>query len=85
LLNCNEGAREGILDCADRLGNICFVRDRIQTVVGSHNYQNFDKIAETALVEESAIALRIDRYRVEGTSTQTCGNCGELGRASNKY
>jgi len=26
LLNCNEGAREGILDLADRLRNICFIQ-----------------------------------------------------------
>ena len=26
LLNCNEGAREGILDLSDRLRNICFVQ-----------------------------------------------------------
>ena len=35
LLNCNDGAREGILDLADRLRNICFMQglasDRIQT------------------------------------------------------
>jgi len=37
LLNCSEGAREGILDLADRLHNICFIQglesDRIQTIV----------------------------------------------------
>jgi hypothetical protein len=26
LLNCNEVAREGILDLADRLRNICFIQ-----------------------------------------------------------
>jgi hypothetical protein len=59
LLDCSEGAKEGILDLADRLRNICFVQglasDRIQTIVRSRNYRNFDEIAETALVEESAI------------------------------
>ena len=59
LLNCNEGAREGILDLADRLGNVCFIQGlashRIQTIVRSRKYQNFDEIAETALVEEGAI------------------------------
>jgi len=49
----------------------------------SRNYQNFDEIVETALVEESAIASRQYRYRLEGTSTQKCGNCGKLGHASN--
>ena len=62
LLNCSEGAREGILDLSDRLRNICFVQglgsDRIQTIVRSRNYRNFDEIAETALVEESAITSR---------------------------
>ena len=56
LLNCREGAREGILDLPDRLRNICFIQglasDRIQTIVRSRNYQNFDEIAQTALVEE---------------------------------
>jgi len=69
LLNCSEGAREGILDLSDRLRNICFVQglasDRIQTIVRSRNYQSFDEIAETALVEESAVASKQDRYRAE--------------------
>lgn len=55
LLNCNDGAREGILDLSDRLRNICFVQglasDRIQTIVISRNYGDFDEIVETALVE----------------------------------
>ena len=63
--------------------NFCLIQglasDRIETKVRSRNYQNFDKIAETALVEESAIASRLDRDRVEGTSTPKCGNCGKLG------
>ena len=83
LLNCNDGAREGILDLADRLRNICFIQglasDRIQTIVRSRNYQTFDEIAETALVEESAIESRLDMYRWEGTSTQKCGKCGKHG------
>jgi hypothetical protein len=69
LLNCSEGAREGILDLSDRLRNVCFVQglasDRIQTIVRSRNYQNFDEIAETALVEESAITSKQERYRSE--------------------
>jgi len=58
--------------------------DGIQTIALSRNNQNFDEIAETALVDESAIASRLDRYRLERTSTQRCGNCGKLGHASNK-
>jgi hypothetical protein len=88
LLNCDDGAREGILDLADWLCNICFIQglasDRIQTIVRSLNCQNFYEIVETALVEESAIGSRQDRYRLEGTSPQRCGNCGKLGRANNK-
>jgi hypothetical protein len=88
LLNCSEGAREVILDLSDKLRNICFVQglasDRIQTIVRSRNYQKFDEIAEAALVEESAITSWLDRYRVEGTASQKCGNCGKLGHASNK-
>lgn len=86
LLHCSEGAREGILDLSDRLRNICFVQglvsDRIQTTVRSRNYQSFDEIAETALVEESAIASKQDRYRAEGPSTPKCSNCGKLGHSN---
>lgn len=88
LLNCSEGAQEGILDLADRLRNICFIQglasDRIQTIVRSRNYQHFDEITETALVEESAIESRQDRYRQGGNLAQRCGNCGKMGHASNR-
>jgi len=88
LLNCSEGAREGILDLSDRLRNICFIQglasDRIQTIVRSRNYQNFDEIAETALVEESAIASKQERYRAEGAAAHRCSNCGKSGHLSNK-
>jgi len=88
LLNCSEGAREGILDLSDRLRNICFVQglasDRIQTIVRNRNYQSFDEIAETALVEESAIASKQDRYRAEGPSAQRCSNCGKLGHSNSR-
>jgi hypothetical protein len=88
LFNCNESAREGILDLSDRLRNICFVQglasDRIQTIVRSRNYQSFDEIAETALVEESAIASKQDWYRSEGLSTQKCSNCGKSGHPSSR-
>jgi len=80
--------REGILDLADRLCNICFIQrlasDRIQKIVRNRKHQNFDEIAETTPVEESAISSRQDRYRLEGTSTQRFGNCGKLSHASNK-
>jgi len=36
--------------------------------VRSRNYQNFDEIAESALMEESAIASKQERYRAEGMS-----------------
>jgi hypothetical protein len=88
LLNCSEGAREGILDLCDRLRNICFIQrltsDRIQTIMLSRSYQNFDEIAETALVEESAIASKQERYRAEGVSVYSCSNCGKPGHSSNK-
>ena len=88
LLNCSEGAREGILDLSDRLRNICFIQglasDRIQKTGRSRNYQNFDEIAETALVEESAIASKQGRYRAEGVSAYRCSNCGKPGHLSNK-
>jgi hypothetical protein len=58
--------------------------DRIQTIVRSRNYMEFDEIAETALVEESAIVSRQDRYRNEGTSPNRCSSCGKIGHTSNK-
>ena len=88
LLNCSEGAREVLLDLSDRLRNIYFVQglasDRIQTIVRSRNFKTFDEIAETALVEESAISSKLDRYRLEGVPAQRCSNCGKLGHPSNK-
>ena len=88
LLNCSEGTREGTLGLSDRLRNICFIQglvsDRIQTIVRSRNYQNFDKIAETTLVEESAIASKQERYRAAGVSAYMCSDCGKPGHSSNK-
>jgi hypothetical protein len=88
LLNCSEGAREGILDLSDRLRNICFVQglvsDRIQTIVRSRNCCKFDEISETALVEESALLSKQDRYRAEGSAIPRCGSCGKVGHSSNK-
>jgi hypothetical protein len=88
LLNCSKGAREGILDLSDRLRNICFIQglasDRIQTIVRSRNYQNFDEIAETALAEDSAIVLKQDRYHPEGISAQRCSYSDKLGHSGNK-
>ena len=88
LLTSSDGAREGILDLSDRLRNICFVQglasDHIQTIVRSRNYCNFDEIAETALVEESAITSKQDRYRAEGSALPRCGSCGKVGHSSNK-
>jgi hypothetical protein len=51
LLNCSEGAREGVLGLSDRLRNICFIQGlasgRIQTIVRSRNYQNFDEMVRS--------------------------------------
>jgi len=48
LLNCSEGAREGKLDLADRLRNICFIQglasDLIKTIVRSRNYQSSNSV-----------------------------------------
>jgi len=77
-----------VLDLSDRLRNICFVQDlasdRIQAIVRSRNYCNFDEIAETALVEESAITSKQDRCRAEGSVLPRCGSCGKVGHSSNK-
>jgi len=50
----------------------------------SRNYQNFDEIAESALVEESAIASKQEIYRAEGVPAHRCSNCGKPGQSSNK-
>ena len=89
LLNCSEGAQEGTLDLSDCLRNICFIQglasDRIQMIVQSRNYQNFDKIAKSALVEESAVGSKQESYRPEGVSAYRCSNCGKQGHSSNKF
>ena len=88
LLSCKEGARKGILGLSDRLRNMCFIlrlaSNQIQTIVRSCNYQNFDEMAETALVEGSALAFKQERYSAEGVSAYRCSNCGNLGHLSNK-
>ena len=88
LLNCSEGARQGILDLSNCLHNICFIQgqasDRNQAIVRSRNYQNFGEIAETALAEESAIASKQERYRAEGVSAYRRINCEKQGHSSNK-
>jgi len=51
------------MDLPDQLRNICFIQglasDWILKIVRSRNYQDFDEIPETALVEESATASKI--------------------------
>jgi len=88
LLTCSEGAWGGILDLSDRLRNICFIQglasNQIQTIVQSCNYQNFDEIAKTALVEDSAIASKQERYQAEGVSAYRCSNCRKTSHLSNK-
>ena len=73
---------------SDRLQNTCFVQglasDHIQTIVRSRNYRNFDEIAEPALVEESAITLKQDWYRAEGSALPKCRSCGKVGHSSDK-
>ena len=55
-----------------------------RVIVRSRNYRDFDKIAETALVEESAITSRQNRYKIEGGKSLKCGNCGRIGHSSSK-
>ena len=73
---------------SDRLRNICFIQglasNQIQTIVQSCNYQNFDEIAKTALVEDSAIASKQERYQAEGVSAYRCSNCRKTSHLSNK-
>ena len=88
LLSCSDRAREGILHLSDRLRNTCFVQglasDCNETRVQSRNYRNFYEIADTALVEESAITSKQDRYMAEGSALSRCGSCGKVGHSSNK-
>jgi len=76
------------LDLSERLRDICCIHGlasgRVQTIVRSRNYQNFDTIAETALLVESAIGSEQERYRAERASAYRCSNCGKLGHSSNK-
>ena len=50
----------------------------------NRNYRDFDEIAETALVGESAITSRQDRYKIEGGMSLKCCNCGRIGHSSSK-
>jgi hypothetical protein len=87
LLNCRKEERARILTLADKLRNICSYRlyaDRIQTIVSSRNSENFDKIAETSLEEESAIVSKNERYKGDTGTPAKCAYCGKLGHASNK-
>jgi hypothetical protein len=54
--------------------------------VRSRNYRNFVKIAETALVEESVIVCKQDRYKSEGGGEHLveCSSCGKVGHVSSK-
>jgi hypothetical protein len=76
------------LDLSDCLRNMCLIQglisDWIQMIVQSRNYQNIDEMAKTALVEESAIASKQERYRTEGVSVHRCSNCRKTGHSSNK-
>jgi hypothetical protein len=50
-----------------RKKSICFVQglysDRIETIMKSRNYENFDEIAEIALEEDSAIQSKFDNKK----------------------
>jgi hypothetical protein len=46
------------------------------------NYQNFDEITETAVVEESAIVSKQERYQTERVSAYRFSNCGKPGNSS---
>jgi hypothetical protein len=61
--------------------------DRIQTIVRSRNHDNFDKIAETALEEESAIISKTERYKGSNTSSDNlkCSNCGKNNHVASRY
>jgi hypothetical protein len=56
----------------------------MQTIVRRRDYGDFNGIAETALVEESAIVSKRDGYRNEGTSPNRCSSCGKTGQTSSK-
>ena len=90
LQDCEPEERAGILTLADKLRNICFVQglwlDRIQTIVRSRNYVNFDDIAETALEEESAIVSKNERYKNTGSGNEgpKCSNCNKVGHMASK-
>jgi hypothetical protein len=58
--------------------------DCIQTIVRTRNYRNFDEITEPALVEESAITSKQNRYRAEGSALPKCRSCRKVGHSSDK-
>jgi hypothetical protein len=90
LQDCEPEEKPGILNLADKLRNICFIQglysDRIQTIVRSRNYVNFDDIAETALEEECAIFSKNERNRQTSVAADgpRCSNCHKLGHLASR-
>jgi hypothetical protein len=90
LQDCEPEEKSGILSLADKLRNIFFVQglysDRIQTIVRSRNYANFDDIAETALEEESEIFSKNERNGHANSTVDgpRCSNCHKLGHPTSR-
>jgi hypothetical protein len=87
LMDCTEGERAGILTLSDKLRNMfCqgLYSDRIQTIVRSRNHDDLDDIAETALEEESEIASKTERYKVQEINPVQCTICKKMGHASSR-
>jgi len=86
LLNCREGAREGILGMSDRLRNICVIHglasDRIQTKVRSRNFKKFRRDSRDCPGGRERHIVQQERYRAEGASEFRCSNCGKLSHSS---
>jgi hypothetical protein len=54
--------------------------------VRSRNHSTFDKIAETALEEESAIFSKNEKFKSSNANSEgpKCSNCNKLGNVSSR-
>ncbi|PSN52276.1 hypothetical protein C0J52_08311 [Blattella germanica] len=79
---------DGMLKLSEKLRDIRFVQglfsDRIQTIVRSRNHATFDRIAELALEEESAILSKGEKSSTVDSRPNRIEKCLECGRLGHK-
>ena len=86
MLACNELEQPGVDFIINYTQRLCFVNglsdDKIQMIVKSRNFANFNEMAELALSEESAIESRMGKFRF--ANDEQCRICKKVGHDENK-